>query len=771
MSVASSLLTMLAFAAAPPPDLATELRQLARPAIKHERVINHDVVRRRLLRHGVNETETWNTIKDRAGWEKYRNERINALRRSLGTFPTPPRDLQVRIRKTLIGTGYAIDCLTFQSRPSLTVTANLYRPTKPGKAMPGLLLVHSHHNPKTEGELQDMGILWARAGCLVLVMDLLGHGERRQHPFRSKEDYSATYRPNRQDYYFRYNVAMQLQTVGDSLMGWLVWDLMRGVDLLLSREGIDPNKIAILGSVAGGGDPAAVTAALDRRISAAVIFNFGGPQPETTYPLPDNAERSFLYSGSGSWESTRNLYRSAKDGFLPWVIVGAIAPRRHVYAHEFSWDDNRDPVWNRLRKIHAWYETPDHLASARGTGLLRGRPPEASHCNNIGAVHRRGVHEAFKRWFGIAATEPTRPERWKAEDLLCLHKEDKQDPLYLLIRTLGAERSAAARARREKLEGTKRQEALKKDWSRILGDVEPGTLDVMRIKPGQCLSGVKLQNVVIEQHPKLPHGIAMHWLILGPGRSHGALVLMPPARGKNRRPVVVGIAQGGTISFLQQRTDEIVCLLREGNIVALPQFSDPGWLPVGAARGRTSLATSLASSHLMLGETVLGEHLRALRRIVRIIRTWEEVDPARISLWGDSFAAVNPPGTRLDRPLDVPQPALAEPMGANLALLCALFEPTIESVRVRGGFVQYQSILESPFMHVPFDTVVPGILHTGDLPDVVTALAPRPVRLDGVVNARNQLVPAREIERIYAPARAAYKVAGADRNLILTGAR
>ena len=56
---------------------------------------------------------------------------------------------------------------------------------------------------------------------------------------------------------------MQLHLIGDSLMGWMVWDLMRGVDLLLRQPGIDPERILLLGAVAGGGDPAAVTAALD----------------------------------------------------------------------------------------------------------------------------------------------------------------------------------------------------------------------------------------------------------------------------------------------------------------------------------------------------------------------------------------------------------------------------------------------------------------------------------------------------------------------------
>ena len=127
----------------------------------------------------------------------------------------------------------------FESRPGLWVTANLYLPAKPIKAMPGILICHSHHNPKTQGELQDMGLTWARLGCLVLVMDQLGHGERRQHPFRTEKDYPGSFRVGRQDYYFRYNVGMQLHLIGDGLLGWMVWDLMRGVDLVLAQPGID----------------------------------------------------------------------------------------------------------------------------------------------------------------------------------------------------------------------------------------------------------------------------------------------------------------------------------------------------------------------------------------------------------------------------------------------------------------------------------------------------------------------------------------------------
>ena len=56
--------------------------------------------------------------------------------------------------------------------------------------MPGILIAHSHHRPKTQGELQDMGMTWARAGCVVLVIDQLGHGERADHPFQNEQNYT-----------------------------------------------------------------------------------------------------------------------------------------------------------------------------------------------------------------------------------------------------------------------------------------------------------------------------------------------------------------------------------------------------------------------------------------------------------------------------------------------------------------------------------------------------------------------------------------------------
>ena len=378
--------------------------------------------------------EAWAALKSRADWEKFVAPRIEALRKSLGEFPPVPANLPVHHTRTVEGDGFRIECLVYESRPGVFVTANLYLPASPQKnKMPAFVIIHSHHNPKTQSELQDMGMTWARAGCAVLVPDQLGYGERRDH------------QPgNRQDYRYRYVSGLQLSAIGESLMGWMAWDTMRGLDVVLQRASIDRDKVILLGSVAGGGDPAAVVGALDKRFTCVVPFNFGGPQPETRYPLPADAEATFNYHGSGSWESTRNLRLSGRDGFLPWVIVGSIAPRRLIYAHEFSWDREHDPVWRRLEQIYLWEKAPQHLAFTTGHGLLSGRPPEASHCNNIGRTHRQRIHAALEQWFGIRAAEYSMP--LSAEELRCwtpeLREQLKPKPLHEIYGEVVRARSA-----------------------------------------------------------------------------------------------------------------------------------------------------------------------------------------------------------------------------------------------------------------------------------------------------------------------------------------
>jgi dienelactone hydrolase len=722
-------------------------------------------VRRRRIAANEKETAAWQKLRSREDWETYRDQRVAALRQALGKEIEASTDLKAMVTGTVRGSGYLIDKLVLESRPGLLVTANLYRPANSLETMPGILICHSHHNPKSQSELQEMGVLWAREGCLVLVMDQLGHGERRQHPFRSKDDFAGDFRPGRQDYYFRYNVGMQLHLIGESLMGWMVWDLMRGVDFLLSRPGIDRSRIILLGAVAGGGDPAAVAAALDSRITAVVPFNFGGPQPETIYPLPADAEKSFNYFGGGSWESTRNLGLSARDGFAPWVIVGSVAPRRLVYAHEFAWDREHDPVWRRLETIYGLYGEPGHLGETHGEGSVRGSGRGNTHCNNIGPEHLVAIHAAFERWFHIPIPKREDLHRHSSDELTCLPPAVARDrpmrPLCEIAREIGATSATAARERLVKLKAVDRRRQLQGDWRRLLGDVEP------RQEPGISTRASTLQQRVGNTTP-VATSIERLALEAEPGIIIPLVLMIPSREAAGRRPVVVAVAQAGKQAFLEKRDQAIADLLAAGIAVCLPDLRGTGETKPDEGRGRGSSATDLSSAELMLGQTALGARVRDLRSVLRYLRTRPELDARRMALWGDSFALRNPRDKNLAVPLDAADSLpLAEPLGGLVVLLTALFEDEIRAVSSRGCLAEYQSLLESPFMYVPHDVIVPGAVTAGDLCDIAATLAPRPLQLADLVDGQNRALTAEDVAMAFAPVNASYGPEAASTLLLM----
>src|SRR5262249_35624483 len=154
---------------------------------------------RRMQEANLRESKAFAAVTTKEEWEKYRDVRIQKLKESLGTFPEVPKDMKIKVTRTLDGDGFVIQCILFETRPSLWVSPNLYLPKTIPDKMPGILISHSHHTPKTHGELQDMSMTWARSGVAVLVPDHIGYGERRQHDFHTEKDYDKPFRVSRQD--------------------------------------------------------------------------------------------------------------------------------------------------------------------------------------------------------------------------------------------------------------------------------------------------------------------------------------------------------------------------------------------------------------------------------------------------------------------------------------------------------------------------------------------------------------------------------------------
>ena len=97
-----------------------------------------------------------------------------------------------------------------------------------------------------------------------------------------------------------------------------------------------------------------------------------------------------------------------------------------------------------------------------------------------------------------------------------------------------------------------------------------------------------------------------------------------------------------------------------------------------------------------------------------------------------------------------------------LAIFAALHHSQVRVVLARGGLIDYRSLLDSPFLYVPHDAVVPGALTSGDLEDLLAVLAPRAVRLEGPVDGLNRRLTRDALAERLLPVRRAFAAAQAE---------
>jgi hypothetical protein len=317
-----------------------------------------------------------------------------------------------------------------------------------------------------------------------------------------------------------------------------------------------------------------------------------------------------------------------------------------------------------------------------------------------------------------------------------------------VLADLAAERIAKARQRREELSPEARRRKLREDWERLLGNMTSRSQPQLTFtgKTESLPSGISIERFAIETEP----GLVVPVLLLLPRRQKQA-----PA------PVVIALAQSGKEGFLRERPREIAALLAGGVAVCLPDVRGVGETRAGDDRGRQSADTTLSSTELMLGGTMVGARLRDLRTLLNHLRQRQDVDRQRLALWGDSFGKANSPDTNCQVPHGVDdRPGQSEPLGGLMALLGALTDEKVAAVYVQGGLVSFQSVLSSPFVYVPHDVVIPGALTISDLGDVAASLAPRPLCVCGLVDHFNRRAAPEPSHAAFEIAVQAYRQAG-----------
>jgi len=181
-------------------------------------------------------------------WEERRAAIRGSLILSLG-LPRERTPLNPRITGIYQRDGYRMEKLIFESRPKWYVTANVYVPDRADFPTAAVLCPHGHWGlGRYEAPVQARSVGLAKRGYVVLSLDKVGYNERKPMGHRH---------------------AQFLPMAGFSLQGLQVWDNMRAIDYLCSRDEVDPERIGCTGA-SGGGNQTMYVSALDERIKAAV---------------------------------------------------------------------------------------------------------------------------------------------------------------------------------------------------------------------------------------------------------------------------------------------------------------------------------------------------------------------------------------------------------------------------------------------------------------------------------------------------------------------
>ena len=172
--------------------------------------------------------------------------------------------LNPRVTGVVERPGYRIEKLYFESRPRLYVTANLYVPARAGRR-PAILgpLGHSQ-NGKAWPSYQKLFTNLARKGYVVLAYDPFGQGERIEYP-GARTGVSALGGGTSE----HEHAGRRLILLGANFGLFRAWDGIRGIDYLLTRPEVDPERLGCCGQ-SGGGTLTQFLAALDDRIRVAV---------------------------------------------------------------------------------------------------------------------------------------------------------------------------------------------------------------------------------------------------------------------------------------------------------------------------------------------------------------------------------------------------------------------------------------------------------------------------------------------------------------------
>jgi dienelactone hydrolase len=284
-------------------------------------------------------------------WQKTLRTKLLEL---VGGFPGLRAPLRPKVLETRNYPVYRRDKVIFDSRPGSTVLAYVLVPTRATSPVPAVICLPGHGRgvddivgiderggDRTEkiGYAYDFAIQVAEAGLAAVAIEQIGFGCRRDPRNASRGLAQKGCDP----------AAGMALMLGETLIGWRVWDVVRTLEYISTRLDLDASRLGCIG-ISGGGTAALFAAALEPRIKAAMISGY-------------------LNTFKDSIGSLNHCMDNFVPGILRWAemhdVAGLIAPR--PFFAESGENDNIFPVGSakesfaHVRRIYDVFGAADRI--------------------------------------------------------------------------------------------------------------------------------------------------------------------------------------------------------------------------------------------------------------------------------------------------------------------------------------------------------------------------------------------------------------------------
>jgi dienelactone hydrolase len=208
-------------------------------------------------------------------WQRTLRTKLTEL---LGGFPSAREPLRPATLETRTFPGYRREKVVFDSRPGVSVLAYVLLPTGAqtpaatvicipghGRGVDDIVGIDEQGRDRTDkpGYEHDFAIQVAEAGMAAVAIEPLGFGCRRD-PLNARQGLAhKACEPT----------AGGALLLGETIVGWRVWDVMRTIDYIATRPELDVNRVGCMG-ISGGGTATLFSAALEPRIRAAMVSGY-----------------------------------------------------------------------------------------------------------------------------------------------------------------------------------------------------------------------------------------------------------------------------------------------------------------------------------------------------------------------------------------------------------------------------------------------------------------------------------------------------------------